>query len=684
MSLFTRPGAPPAEQPATEDGRTDVSAEPSPDGDAVAAAPGAAVVTGDVVTKDDPGAVVAGEDAGAGAEVVAEGTAVGAEGTAGSAAVAEPAGDPIDAAAGDAVGGAAAGDVVAEPAGAPVDAAGGASAAADGADVAGAGDRGSKHPVAARVATVLAALLVLVALILPDDLNHLSPLVFLRIPAEALLAVPVLIVLPPRPRRILAVLAAVGLVLLTVLKIIDIGFYAVLDRPFDLVLDWSLFGSAMGVVRDSVGQAGTVGVLIGAVLLIAALLVLMTRSSLRLTRLVVRHRSRSLRAVGALAVVWVICAALGAQLLPGLPMAARSDAGLVYHRAVQVHAGLKDKREFAAQMAVDPYRNTPGNQLLTGLQGKDVIFAFVESYGRSALENPEIGPGVTAVLDAGTRQLNAAGFASRSAFLTSATVGGNSWLAHSSTLSGLWVNNQQRYHTLVKSDRLTLPRAFNRAGWRTVSYEPAIVGPWPEADFYGYDKGYAHRDMGSYQGPHFSYAPVTDQWLFKTVQQDQRPAGHAPVFAEVTMVSSHGPFTPIPKMVGWNEVGDGSIYNDPAERTGGSPRAVWTSTTKARAAYGKSVEYSVSTLISYLKTYGDKNLVLVFLGDHQPAPIITGAGVTRDVPITIVAKDPAVLNRISSWGWTDGLRPGASSPVWKMDSFRNKFLDAFSPAGGAH
>jgi hypothetical protein len=525
---------------------------------------------------------------------------------------------------------------------------------------------------------------VLVALVLPDDLHHLSPLVFLRIPAEALLAVPVLILLPPRPRRIFATLAAVGVVLLTVLKLIDIGFYAVLDRPFDLVLDWSLFGSAAGVVRDSVGQAGTVGAVIGLMLLIGAMLVLMIRSSLRLTRLVAAHRAVSLRATAALAIVWVICAALGAQFVPGVPAAARTEAGLVYHRAVQVHAGLKDRREFAAQMAVDPYRNTPSSQLLTGLRGKDVIFAFVESYGRSALENPEIGPGVTAVLDAGTRELNAAGFASRSAFLTSATVGGNSWLAHSSTLSGLWVNNQQRYHTLVKSDRLTLPRAFGQAGWQTASYEPAIVGPWPEANFYGYQKAYAHRDMSAYQGPHFSYAPVTDQWLFKTVQDDRRPPGHAPTFTEVTMVSSHGPFTPIPKMVGWDQVGDGSIYNDPARRTGGSPRAVWTSTTKARAAYGASVQYSVSTLISYLKTYGDKNLVLVFLGDHQPAPIITGAGATRDVPITIVAKDPAVLNQISSWGWTDGLRPGSGSPVWKMDSFRNKFLDAFSPGAAAH
>jgi hypothetical protein len=67
----------------------------------------------------------------------------------------------------------------------------------------------------------------------------------------------------------------------------------------------------------------------------------------------------------------------------------------------------------------------------------------------------------------------------------------------------------------------------------------------------------------------------------------------------------------------------------------------------------------------------------VFLGDHQPFSVIAGAGGNRDVPITIVAKDPAVLNRISSWGWTDGLRPAPQAPVWRMDAFRNRFLTAF-------
>jgi hypothetical protein len=71
--------------------------------------------------------------------------------------------------------------------------------------------------------------------------------------------------------------------------------------------------------------------------------------------------------------------------------------------------------------------------------------------------------------------------------------------------------------------------------------------------------------------------------------------------------------------------------------------------------------------------------VLVFLGDHQPAPIVTGKGASRDVPITIVAHDPAVLDRVAGWGWTAGLNPDPHAPVWPMSAFRDRFLTAFGP-----
>jgi hypothetical protein len=148
------------------------------------------------------------------------------------------------------------------------------------------------------------------------------------------------------------------------------------------------------------------------------------------------------------------------------------------------------------------------------------------------------------------------------------------------------------------------------------------------------------------------------------------------MMAELVLTSSHIPWTPVPKMLPWNAIGDGSGYDALVKATDG-PDVVWQDSNRVRAGYRDAVAYSLNSLISWVKTYGNNNLVMVFLGDHQPAPIITGESASRDVPVTIVAHDPAVLDRVANWGWSDGLRPAATAPVWRMDAFRDKFLAAF-------
>ena len=540
------------------------------------------------------------------------------------------------------------------------------------------GPRGRVRRFASGLFTVLAFLLVLFALVAPNQIERVTPGALLRIPVEGLIAVAVLLVLPPRSRRVLAVLSGIVLGLLTILKIADMGFYSVLVRPVDPVLDWSYLSDGVEFLTSSMGRTGAIAVEVAVVIIALLLPVLMVASVLRVTRVALGHRRITARAVAGLGVAWALCAILGAQLVPGAPLASHSAATLAYDNVHRVRTGLRDQQAFANEVAVDAFRDTPGDQLLTGLRGKDVMLTFIESYGRSAVEDPALAPGVDAVLDAGTASLKKAGYSSRSAFLTSPTAGGGSWLAHSTFLSGLWINNQQRYNNLVTTDRLTLNGAFGRADWRTVGVMPAVTRAWPEGAFYGDDKIYASKDLG-YHGPHFSWAPMPDQFALSAFQRFERSdPKHAPVMAEIPLVSSHAPWAPIPHMIDWNDVGDGSIY-DPMPATGLKPGVIWRDAAQVRTEYGRSIQYSLSALISYVQKYGDKNLVLVFLGDHQPAPIVTGAGASRDVPITIVAKDPAVLDRIADWGWQDGLNPDPQAPVWPMNSFRDRFLTTFGP-----
>ena len=69
--------------------------------------------------------------------------------------------------------------------------------------------------------------------------------------------------------------------------------------------------------------------------------------------------------------------------------------------------------------------------------------------------------------------------------------------------------------------------------------------------------------------------------------------------------------------------------------------------------------------------------MVIVAGDHQPHAFVGGVGSNRDAPVTVIAQDPDVVRRISSWDWQPGLRPKPDAPVWRMDAFRNRFFTAY-------
>lgn len=276
-------------------------------------------------------------------------------------------------------------------------------------------------------------------------------------------------------------------------------------------------------------------------------------------------------------------------------------------------------------------------------------------------------------------QLDAAGYRSRSAWLTSPTFGGISWLAHATLQSGLWVNSQQRYDQLLDSDRVTLSAAFAKAGWRTVGIDPANGRDWPEgSSFYRYDQLYDARNVG-YAGPRFGYAPVPDQFTLAAFDRlELRRPGRGPVMAEINLVSSHVPWAPLPRLVEWGTVGDGSGYA--AQHAAATSRDdVWRTAAGVRTAYAESIAYSLESIVSFVRNSHDDDLVLIVLGDHQPATVVSGPDAGHDVPVSIISHDQRVLDRISGWDWQAGLRPSRTAPVWPMNQFRDRFLAAYGP-----
>jgi phosphatidylglycerophosphate synthase len=518
--------------------------------------------------------------------------------------------------------------------------------------------------------TLLAVVVVWIALVAPNQPWRFTPGAFVRLPLEGIVIVTLAVILPTRVRRLIPWVIGPVLGVLVLVKLLDLGFFIAFDRPFNPVDDWSYASIGVETVRDTFGRTDADLVVAAAVVVVVAALVLPTLAMFRLIRVAARHRRRSLRAVAVLTAAWVVCWAFGAELVSGASIASTSGADLAVNEVRAVQADIRDHARFSAQVNHDRYLNTSGSSLLNGLRGKDVLLVFVESYGKLAVEGSPFSPSIDAVLDAGNRQLAAAGFSARSGWLTSATFGGGSWLAHATLQSGTWVDSQGRYNELVKSDRLTLTKAFWRAGWRTVADVPSDTRSWPEGtSFYHFDQIYDRRNLG-YHGPKYAFASMPDQYVLLALQRFELAKPHPPIFSEIDLVSSHTPWTRIPPLIDWNRVGDGSIFNRLPIDTSGLG--------DTQQGYAQSIRYTLRTLFSFVRHYGNKNLVLIVLGDHQPSRVAPGRP-GHDVPISIIAHDPAVMRQIAGWGWVDGMRPTPNAPLWPMSAFRNRFLTAFDP-----
>jgi len=517
---------------------------------------------------------------------------------------------------------------------------------------------------------IAAFLFIFIALVIPNHLSSLNLHAFLLFPVELLLLGLLLLVQGCTGlilRWVMATLLAAGVIF----KCADMGTYKVFARPFNPVFDVYLFANGMNLLNGAIGKAGAILV---ALLLILTVLAIVIGAFWVLGRAQILLRKSIRVSAGVLLgglVLWLLLFFIGWP-----------KASMQFYQHVQTHFKhvldtVADINSFRLELEQHDQATYTDHNLLAHLQGKDVLVVFVESYGRTVLDNPEFSPHIRPLLERTSHALNEKGFIARSGFLTSPTVGGLSWLAHGTALSGLWIDNQIRYDNLMMSKRPTLNRIFKQAGWRTVAVMPAITMAWPEGQYYGYDHIYDAHNLG-YKGKPFNWITMPDQYTLAALQKRELDNNaRTPVMAEIALISSHAPWTPVPQVMDWNAVGDGTVFNAQAT-SGDSPEEVWKDNARIRLQFRLSIEYALENIASYVMNYGNDNLVVLVFGDHQPAPIVTGDSSNCDVPIHLIARDPKVINAVEQWQWTHGMLPADDAPVWRMDELRNKFIDAFS------
>jgi hypothetical protein len=319
---------------------------------------------------------------------------------------------------------------------------------------------------------------------------------------------------------------------------------------------------------------------------------------------------------------------------------------------------------------------------LVGAKGPaDVLLVFAESYGAITFDDAAQAAALAASRAELAQAIESSGRFVVSARVTAPTFGGSSWLSHAALLSGVDTSDPGDNDLLMTSQRPTLVRHFARHGYRTVGWMPGLKQPWPEGAFYGFDRLANDAGIG-YRGLDFGYWRIPDQAAMALLQAQEldRTVARPPRLVVFPTTSTHAPFHPLAPLVpDWPSLTRADAYT-PAEVA--DAQAVDASLRQPLLPYLQSMRYQHAWMADYLRHRAPHALLMIIVGDHQPPALVSGQGASWDVPVHVVADDPALLQRLLGSGFVPGLTPPAKA-LGTMPRLTSVFLNAFD-APAAH
>lgn len=520
-----------------------------------------------------------------------------------------------------------------------------------------------------------AAAILWLVLVMPNFPAALGWGMLSRVPLELPVILLVLMVLAGTRAVIWlrAVLVAV-LGLLVVLKGADLISFDALSRPFNPVSDLFLVDAFARLLTGSLGLPLALAAMGAAVLGLLVLLALLWAATGVWARVALQPLAR--RGAGAVAVLAaaVVAVDVEARLAerdwspPGTALSARIGV----QKVQTARDTVVEMRAFRAAMLDDTFRD---RRDLLGLIDRDTIVIFVESYGRTSFDTDFYAEMHRETLARYEARLSDAGLSMRSGFLQSPTQGGQSWLAHGTFANGLWIDNQISYHAALGSGRETLFHHAGNNGFRTAVVMPQITLDWPESARMGFEDIVVFDDLG-YRGDNFNWVTMPDQFTLHAMDRLLRADDDArPLFAQVALVSSHAPWTPVPTLLPWDEIGDGTEFNAMAA-SGDPPEVVWRDRERVREQYRLAVDYALQVVFEYALLHAQEPPLLLIVGDHQAAARIA-LDERVDVPLHVIGP-AALVDALAEAAPDPGLLPGDAREALPMDHMRDLILDAYS------
>jgi hypothetical protein len=485
----------------------------------------------------------------------------------------------------------------------------------------------------------------------------------------------------PSPR--LLWLLAAGVLVLVLGRYADVTAPSLFGRPISLYWDVPQVPRFLWVTARS--QPWWASVLAAAVVLaLGWALLALIRGCLAL---VLRHLApRALRSVWA----WVAAfaaALLAAAHMAGVPGTGRYATHAVLPTYMQQLRLLLDAhwpgRLAYALPALTPVEDAMalnGPRALAALRQRDVSFIFLESFGAVLYDHPRIRPATEAGRVALQQALAASGRQVVSGFFRSPVIGGASDLAHLSLLSGVNLSDPRRHDLLLTTGRPTLMHLFRQAGYQAFGLYHAVSWPWPEHVHYGFDYFVDGPALG-YAGPPITFWKIPDQIaLARFDALYPRTADSPPRVLFFPTITSHFPFNPVPPyQPDWTRAASANPFDAAAVQAALAQPLDWLD---MGTHYVGTVNYVYRWLAGHFRRPEPRETVYVLIGDHQPTANITGEGVPWDVPVHIVSRDPALLERFRALGFTDGLWP-ERTVLGELNHLHSLLLTAFGGAAPA-
>ena len=473
--------------------------------------------------------------------------------------------------------------------------------------------------------------LVLVVLTAPDRLDEMSPSAFLRLPVEALVVlVALLLALPDRARRVRGlVVATAGLRarrardLQAARPRLRPGAQPAL-RPADRLALRRATSSRPSAARPGSARRWSCWRSPGSCC--------SPRSSSCRSRCAGSPGPRSgtdrprCASVAVLLPLWLVLSLLDVR--------GRHRPGRLRRRGVvRPRAGRPGSRPSCATSASSPARR-PTTRCATprpptcspGCAARTCWWSSSRATAGSRSTTRALSPGVVAALDDGTRRLEARRLRARAAPTSppprSARSAGSPTRRSS---PGSVVDSQQRYDVLVTTDRRDPVQPVRRAGWRTVAVGP---GQRPRLAAGRVLRLRPRLRLAQRRLPRAALRLPDDA---RPVHPRRVPAARARAARPSTGDGRDRPdqqpravvADPRPAAAGGRRrrvrLRRACPRRCPPRPTSGPTRG------RVRAAYAHSIDVlAAGGRLASCSTYGDDDLVVVLLGDHQPATIVSG------------------------------------------------------------